>query len=308
MCSFQFHLLSTRRAQTSSAMADCFSLLKSRTAGRTRCDCFHTQEVITLDLPQLWLRLINIDEQLMRCQAGTRPFPSCLLMTPMERKNDLDLAMSPAPFISAKHKLLIIFSWWAGLWEVQLNYWHQRNGGQQVLVGKLFFMRVIIIQFHSFHRCFRDNRLGQTCSQQKLMLTGKLVNHNVLIYEYIYGPSCSKSLHTVIQTVIDPESRWIFPYRQSINYLVGIKTQHCAQIILQTVHSLKLPQRHGHEPCRQLLNCDEDTIPAGARNKVYVLSPLALSMHRGMSERHFLAAVRRQRDFRLAHGITPSLQ
>lgn len=126
----------------------------------------------------------------------------------------------------------------------------------------------------------------------------------MFIWIYIYGPSCSKSLHTVIQTVIDPESRWIFPYRQSINYLVGIKTQHCAQIILQTVHSLKLPQRHGHEPCRQLLNCDEDTIPAGARNKVYVLSPLALSMHRGMSERHFLAAVRRQRDFRLAHGIT----
>lgn len=68
----------------------CFSLCKSRTVGRTRCDCFHTQEVITPDLPQLWLRLINIDKQLMRCQAGTRPFPSCLLMTPMERKNDLD--------------------------------------------------------------------------------------------------------------------------------------------------------------------------------------------------------------------------
>lgn len=55
-----------------------FSLHKSRTVGRTRCDCFHTQEVITPDLPQLWLRLINIHEQLMRCQAGTRPFPSCL--------------------------------------------------------------------------------------------------------------------------------------------------------------------------------------------------------------------------------------
>lgn len=55
-----------------------FSLHKSRTVGRTRCDCFHTQEVITPDLPQLWLRLINIHKQLMRCQAGTRPFPSCL--------------------------------------------------------------------------------------------------------------------------------------------------------------------------------------------------------------------------------------
>lgn len=69
---------------------DCFSLYKSRTVGRTRCDCFHTQEVITPDLPQLWLRQINIDKKLMRCQAGTRPFPLCLLMTPMERKNDLN--------------------------------------------------------------------------------------------------------------------------------------------------------------------------------------------------------------------------
>lgn len=57
--------------------SECFSLSKSRTVGRTRCDCFHTQEVITPDLPQLWLRLINIDKQLMRCQAGTRPFRSC---------------------------------------------------------------------------------------------------------------------------------------------------------------------------------------------------------------------------------------
>lgn len=102
----------TWSSQNSSAMPDCFPLCKSRTVGRTRCDCFHTQEVITPDLPQLWLRLINIDEQLMRCQAGTRPFPSCLLMTPMERKNDLDLAMSWPSSISTKQELLIILSWW----------------------------------------------------------------------------------------------------------------------------------------------------------------------------------------------------
>lgn len=76
----------------SASSNECWNvfLCKSRTAGRTRCDCFHTQEVITLDLPQLWLRLINIDKQLMRCRAETRPLHSCLLMTPMERKNDLN--------------------------------------------------------------------------------------------------------------------------------------------------------------------------------------------------------------------------
>lgn len=107
--------------QTSSYVPDYFPSSKSRTVGRTRCDCFHTQEVITPDLPQLWLRLINIDKQLMRCQAGTRPFPSCLPMTPMERKNDLDLAMSPS-FISVQRNSLIIFSWRARLTTVQLGY------------------------------------------------------------------------------------------------------------------------------------------------------------------------------------------
>lgn len=147
--------LFTLPSQTSSNMPDYFSLRKSRTVGRTRCDCFHTQEVITPNLPQLWLRLINIDKQLMRCQAGTRPFPSCLPMTPMGRKNDLDLAMSWPPFISAKHKLLIIFSWWARLSMVQLDYSHQRNSGEQMLVGILFFiitsakLRMIIVHFCS---------------------------------------------------------------------------------------------------------------------------------------------------------------
>lgn len=100
-----------------------FSLRKSRTVGRTRCDCFHTQEVITPDLPQFWLRLINIDKQLMRCQAGTRPFSSCLPMTPMERKNDLSLAMSWS-FIRAKQKLLYMFSCTELLWNVPLDYSH----------------------------------------------------------------------------------------------------------------------------------------------------------------------------------------
>lgn len=136
-------------------MPDYFSPCKWRTVGTTRCDCLRTQEVITPDLPQLWLRLINIDKQLMRCQAGTRPFPSCLPMTPMERKNDLGLAMSWPSFISAKHKLLIIFSWWARLLMVQLGYSHQINSGQQMFAGILFFIitsakqRMIIVHFHS---------------------------------------------------------------------------------------------------------------------------------------------------------------
>lgn len=140
MCFFPFHLHLLQPSQTSLNMPDSFSLRKSRTVGRTRCDCFHTQEVITPDLPQLWLRLINIDKQLMRCQAGTRPFPSCLPMTSMESKNDLDLAMSWPSFLCAKHKLLIIFSWWARLSMVQFDYSHQSNSGQQMLAGILFFI------------------------------------------------------------------------------------------------------------------------------------------------------------------------
>lgn len=121
----QFHLVHT--AAPPSNFFKCTGpslffppLRKSRTAERTRCDCFHTQEVITPDLPQLWLRLINIDKQLMRCQAGTRPFPSCPPMTPMERKNDLDLAMSLS-FIRAQRGSLIIFSGRAVLLTVPLD-------------------------------------------------------------------------------------------------------------------------------------------------------------------------------------------
>lgn len=135
MCSFQIHL-STFLIHA----APFFLLRKSRTAGRTRCDCFHTQEVITADLPELWLRLINIDKQLMRCQAGTRPFPSCLPMTPMERKNDLDLAMAWPSFTEAKHWLLIILSQWPKLSAVRLDYSCQRNCGQQMLAGILYFI------------------------------------------------------------------------------------------------------------------------------------------------------------------------
>ena len=151
---------------------DCFSLRKSRTVGRTRCDCFHTQEVITPDLPQLWLRLINIDEQLMRCHVGARLFPSCLPMTPMERKNDLDSAMSWPSFISAKHKLLIILSWWVKLSMLQPDYSRQRNSGLQMFVGMLFFiitlakLRIIIANFHSI-LCSKGSRFRQTCSEQK---------------------------------------------------------------------------------------------------------------------------------------------
>lgn len=179
MRSFQFHLLFPRGpSQTSSNMPDCFSIRKSRTVGRTRCDCFHTQEVITPDLPQLWLRLINIDKQLMRCQAGTRPFPSCPPMTPMERKNDLDSAMSWPPSISAKHKRLIIFGRRARLSMAQLDYSHQRNNGQQMFVGVLFFiitsvkLRAIILHFYSIQHCFSISRFRRT-KQKKQKERGK---------------------------------------------------------------------------------------------------------------------------------------
>lgn len=52
----QFHLVHTAAPlQTFSNALDRRPppLRKSRTAERTRCDCFHTQEVITPDLPQL---------------------------------------------------------------------------------------------------------------------------------------------------------------------------------------------------------------------------------------------------------------
>lgn len=102
--------------QTSPHMCESFfpSPRKSRTVGRTRCDCFHTQEVITADLPPFWLRLINIDKQLMRCQAGTRPFPSFPPMTQRRRINDLHSAVSLS-FTRAKCESLITFSGGVGL-------------------------------------------------------------------------------------------------------------------------------------------------------------------------------------------------
>lgn len=143
-------------------------LRKSRTAERTRCDCFHTQEVITPDLPQLWLRLINIDKQLMRCQAGTRPFPSCPPMTPMERKNDLDLAMSLS-FIRVQRGSLIIFSRRAGLSTVQPD---SPCSDQQNFGGVLSFiirpLKVTVFRF-LFRTWILLPPVGRPTSQHRLI-------------------------------------------------------------------------------------------------------------------------------------------
>lgn len=184
MRSFQFHLhFPHSPTQTSSNTPHCFSIRKSRTVGRTRCDCFHTQEVITPDLPQLWLRLINIDKQLMRCQAGTRPFPSCPPMTPMERKNDLDSAMSWPPSISAKHKRLIFCGRRARLSMAQLDYSHQRNNGQQMFVGVLFLiitsvkLRAIILHFYSIqHSAGSDGRSKKKKERGKNISAGRSIS------------------------------------------------------------------------------------------------------------------------------------
>lgn len=129
-------------SQTSSNMSEHFSLSKSRTVGRVRCDCFSSSEVITADLPQLWLRLINIDKQLMRCQAGTRPFPSCLPVTLAERKNDLTLAMSWPSFTGAQAiSQAINYLYLESLSMVRMDYsHHKRNRGEQMFVEVLFFL------------------------------------------------------------------------------------------------------------------------------------------------------------------------